>query len=63
MEDTLFKQKSQSGKNFSIIEIHKKLPWGVLKHDIKLGYNPFCFTSLSLKKYFKNYFVNQFTKI
>ncbi len=48
--------KSQSGKNFSIIEIHKKLPWGVLKHDIKLGYNPFCFTSLSLKKYFKNYF-------
>ncbi len=48
--------KSQSGKNFSIVEIHKKLPWKVLKHKIKIGYNPYCFTSLSLKKYFKNYF-------
>ncbi len=48
--------KSQSGKNFSIIEIRKKLPWSVLKHGIKLGYNPFCFTSSSLNKYFKNYF-------
>ena len=48
--------KSQSGKNFNIIEIHKKLPWKVLKHRIKLGYNPYCFTSIGLKKYFKNYF-------
>ena len=49
--------KSQSGKNFKIVEIHKKLPWKVLKHKIKIGYNPYCFTSLSLRRYFKNYFV------
>ena len=49
--------KSQSGKNFDIIEIHKKLPWKVIKHRIRIGYNPYCFTSLSLRKYFKNYFV------
>ena len=48
--------KSQSGKNFNIIEIHKKLPWKVLKHRIKLGYNPYCFTSIGLKRYFENYF-------
>ncbi len=48
--------KSQSGKNFDVIEIHKKLPWKVLKHGIKIGYNPHCFTSLSLKKYFNNCF-------
>ena len=47
---------SQSGKNFSIVEIHKKLPWKILKHKIKIGYNPYCFTSLNLTKYFKNYF-------
>ena len=49
--------ESQSGKNFNIIEIHKKLPWRVLKHKIKIGYNPYCFTSFILKRYFKNYFV------
>ena len=49
--------KFQSGKSFNIVEIHKKLPWKVLKSKIKLGYNPYCFTSLSLRKYFKNYFV------
>ncbi len=48
--------KSQSGKNFDIIEIHKKQPWKILKHKIKIGYNPYCFTSLSLTRYFKNYF-------
>ncbi len=48
--------KSQSGKNFDIIEIHKKQPWKVLKHKIKIGYNPYCFTSLNLAKYFKNFF-------
>ena len=48
--------KSQSGKNFSIVEIHKKLPWKILKHKIKLGYNPYCFTSLSLRRYFKKSF-------
>ena len=48
--------KSQSGANFDVVEIHKKLPWKVLKHKIKIGYNPYCFTSLSLSRYFKNYF-------
>ena len=48
--------KSQSGKNFSIIEIHKKPAWKMLKHRIKLGYNPYCFTDMGLKRYFKNYF-------
>ncbi len=47
----------QSGKNFNVVEIHKKVPWKVLKHKIKIGYNPYYFTSLSLKRYFKNYFV------
>ena len=49
--------KSQSGKNFNIIELHKKLPFKVLKHKIKLVYNPYCFTSIGLKRYFKNYFI------
>ena len=48
--------KSQSGKNFNVVEIHKKLPWKVLKHGIKIGYNPYCFTNLNLIKNFKNYF-------
>ena len=47
---------AQSGKNFEIIEHHKKKIWNILKHDIKLGFNPFCFTSLSLARNFKNYF-------
>ena len=42
MGDTQYKPNPQSGKNFNIIEIHKKLPWKVLKHKIKLGYNPYC---------------------
>ncbi len=49
--------KTQSGNDFNIVEIHKKLPWRVLKHKIKIGYNPYCFTSLSLRRYFRNYFV------
>ena len=44
--------KSQSGTYFHIVEIHKKLPWKVLKRGIKIGYNPYCFTSLSLTKIF-----------
>ncbi len=48
--------KSQSGTNFNVVEIHKKLPCKVLKHGIKIGYNPYCFTNLSLVKNFKNYF-------
>ena len=31
---------SQAGRNFNIVEIHKKLPWEVLKHKIRIGYNP-----------------------
>ena len=49
--------KFQSGTNFDVIEIHKKLPWKVLKHKIKIGYNPYLFTNLSLAKYFKNFFL------
>ena len=49
--------RSQSKKNFNIVGIHKKLPWKVLKHKIRIGYNPYYFTSLNLRKYFKNYFV------
>ena len=48
--------KSQCGSYFHIVEIHKKLPWKVLERGIKIGYNPYCFTSLSLARYFKNYF-------
>ena len=48
--------KSQAGANFNVVEISKKLPWKILKHRIKIGYNPYCFTSLSLERYFKNYF-------
>ena len=43
--------KSQSGKDFKVIEIHKKLPWRILKHNLRIGYNPFCFTSLSAPGY------------
>ena len=48
--------KSQSETNFHIVEIHKKLPWKVLERGIKIGYNPYYFTSFSLARYFKNYF-------
>ena len=48
--------KSQCGSYFHIVEIHKKMPWEVLKRGIKIGYNPYCFTSLNLARYFKNYF-------
>ena len=48
--------KSQSSANFEVVEIHKKLPWKILKHKSILGYNPYCFTNLSLSRYFKNYF-------
>ena len=41
---------SQAGRNFNIVEIHKKLPWEVLKHKIRIGYNPYCFTNLNLRR-------------
>ena len=48
--------KQQSGKYFSIIEVHKYLPYLVLKKykKISLGFDPKLFTSNSLKFYFKN---------
>ena len=49
--------KSQSGAYFDVVEIHKKLPWKVLNRGMKIGYNPYFFTSSSLARYFKNYFV------
>ncbi|MDA7769948.1 aminopeptidase P family protein [Candidatus Pelagibacter sp.] len=43
----------QSGKNFYIIEIHKRLPHTIIK-NLNLGYDPRVFTSKSLKNYFSN---------
>jgi len=43
----------QSGKQFKIIEIHKFLPYKILKNVI-LGFDPKLFTSKQLKIYFKN---------
>ena len=45
----------QSGKLFKIIEIHKKPPWKIIKKLI-IGYDPYCFNSLNLFRYFKNNF-------
>ena len=49
---TLQAQK-ESGKNFKIIEIHKKLPNKIIK-NITLGLNPKLFTTKQLKYYFSN---------
>ena len=43
----------QSGKNFNITEIHKRLPHTIIK-NLNLGYDPSVFTSKSLKNYFSN---------
>ena len=43
--------QNESGKNFNIIEIHKKLPQAVIK-KCKLGFDPLLFTSNKLKRYF-----------
>ena len=45
--------KQESGKNFNIIEIHKKLPHDIIK-NCNLGYDPKLFTSKNLKNYFLN---------
>ena len=45
--------KQESGKNFSIIEIHKKLPNVIIK-NCNLGYDPRLFTSKSIRNYFSN---------
>ena len=43
--------QNESGKNFKIIEIHKKLPHTVIK-NCKLGFDPNLFTFKKLKYYF-----------
>ena len=45
--------KNESGKNFKIIEIHKKLPYTIIK-NCKLGFDPNLFTTKKLKNYFSN---------
>ena len=43
--------QQESSKNFKIIEIHKKLPYTIIK-NFNLGYDPSLFTNSTLKKYF-----------
>ena len=45
--------KSQSGGYFRIVEIHKKLPYMILK-NLKLGFDPKLFTKSLLTYYFGN---------
>jgi len=45
--------QQQSGRQFKIIEIHKFLPYEILK-NWTLGFDPNLFTSRKLKIYFKN---------
>tara|TARA_B110001452_G_scaffold259914_1_gene256822 strand:- start:1139 stop:2836 length:1698 start_codon:yes stop_codon:yes gene_type:complete len=45
--------QNESGKNFRIIEIHKKLPGEIIK-NYNLGFDPKLFTSEKLKYYFSN---------
>ena len=44
--------QKESGRNFTIIETHKKLPKKFIK-DLNLGFDPKLFTSKTLKKYFQ----------
>ena len=43
--------QNESGKNFKIIEIHKKLPSEIIK-NYNLGFDPKLFTSKTMKLYF-----------
>ena len=45
--------QQQCAKNFTIVEIHKRLPHTIIK-NYNLGYDPRLFTSSKLKKYFLN---------
>jgi len=45
--------QQESSKNFDIIEIHKRLPYTIIK-NFNLGYDPRLFTSKNLKNYFLN---------
>jgi len=44
--------QKESGRNFTIIETHKKLPKKFIK-DLNLGFDPKLFTSKTLKNIFK----------
>jgi Xaa-Pro aminopeptidase len=46
--------KKEAGKNFKIIELHKKLPNQIIK-NYKLGFDPKLFTSKKLAFYFSNH--------
>ena len=46
--------KIQSGENFKIIEIPKKLPHQILNSRLNLGFDPMVFTSRSLLYFFRN---------
>ena len=45
--------EKESSKNFTIIEIHKKLPHNIIK-NLNLGYDPKIFTSKNLQRNFLN---------
>ena len=45
--------QQQSGRNFNIIEIHKRLPHTIIK-NYNLGYDPKLFTSKNIQNYFSN---------
>ena len=45
--------QNECGKDFKIIEIHKKLPHTIIK-NYKLGFDPHLFTTGKLKHYFSN---------
>ncbi len=45
--------KKQSGKNFKIIEIHRFLPYKIIK-NLNIGFDPTLFTEKQLKIYFNN---------
>ena len=45
--------QQQSGKKFKIIEIHKFLPFKIIK-NLKLGFDPSLFTRKQLNVYFNN---------
>ena len=45
--------QNEAGRNFKIIEIHKNLPYTIIKNS-KLGFDPHLFTTKKLKLYFSN---------
>ena len=53
--------KQQSGKNFTIVEIHKYLPKKILK-NLTLGIDPSIFTEKHLKPFINKSIKNQVNK-